>query len=153
MQAVSRIHIATRLTYASLAPLFFIPLFIAYSKISGADIMHPTDLVVIFQSYLAIILSFVGGINWGTALRAHDSAETNRIFIWSVICPLAGWITLLVPPSPFTLAFYAVLFSAQGYLDRKNFSQGLFEEWFLKLRKTSTVGVIAAVVMMIVIAS
>lgn len=58
-------------------------------------------------AYAATIASFLGGVHWGTALRAGGQAPVP--LIWGVMPQLAGWLALLLPRHAGLLACAAVL--------------------------------------------
>ncbi len=47
-------------------------------------------------AYAAIILSFVGALHWGFAMRA-EPALASGLYSWSVVPALLGWLALLLP--------------------------------------------------------
>ena len=52
-------------------------------------------------TYGAVILSFVGALHWGFAM-VHPGASgpvTGKLFIWSVVPSLLGWVALLLEPT------------------------------------------------------
>ncbi len=49
------------------------------------------------SAYAAVILSFLGGIHWGLALR--HSAPPPGLLIWGVVPSLVGWMAVLMRPS------------------------------------------------------
>ena len=48
--------------------------------------------------YGAVILSFLGGIRWGTALGMGEGEHRSMTFAVSVLPALAGWVALALPP-------------------------------------------------------
>jgi hypothetical protein len=46
--------------------------------------------------YAAVIISFLGGMHWGLAMR--HSAPPAKLFIWGVVPPLVAWPAVLMPP-------------------------------------------------------
>ncbi len=73
-----------------------IPLLLAVGGIMPfvALVISPSKTFLNYQPmimfYAAIILSFLGGINWGFAMQAED----NMLFYWSVIPALWAWFLL-----------------------------------------------------------
>ena len=47
-------------------------------------------------TYAAVILSFLGGIHWGLALR--HSAPPASLLVWGVVPSLVGWLAVLMSP-------------------------------------------------------
>lgn len=48
-------------------------------------------------AYGATILSFLGAIHWGFAMR-DASGPTARLLLWGVVPSLLGWLALLLSP-------------------------------------------------------
>lgn len=46
--------------------------------------------------YGAVILSFVGALHWGLALRGTSPAMATPLYAWSVVPSLLGWLALLL---------------------------------------------------------
>ncbi len=46
--------------------------------------------------YAAVIISFLGGIYWGLAMR--HNAPPAKLFIWGVVPALVAWPAVLMPP-------------------------------------------------------
>ncbi len=91
-----------------------------------ADGEHALALTAL-TGYGAIILSFLGGIHWGLALRNADADP--RDFIISVIPSLLAWVALLLPAIP-ALTILAACFLGQLALDWRL----RLAAWFLLLR-------------------
>ena len=87
--------------------------------------------------YGAVILSFLGGIHWGLALR--NAEADGRDFIISVIPSLLGWVALLLPATP-ALAVLAACFLGQLALDWRL----RLAPWFLLLRGLLTTVVVVS---------
>jgi Protein of unknown function (DUF3429) len=49
------------------------------------------------SAYGALIVSFLGGIHWGLAMR--QSVPSSRLLIWGVMPSLVVWPAVLMPPS------------------------------------------------------
>ena len=48
------------------------------------------------SAYAALILSFLGGIHWGLAMR--HSAPPASLLLWGVVPTLLAWMAVLMPP-------------------------------------------------------
>ena len=68
--------------------------------------------------YAAVILSFLGGVRWGFALRMADSGLQARAFALSVGPSIAAWLTLLAP-TLLGLAAMPALFLMLGIADMR----------------------------------
>ena len=94
------------------------------------------------RTYGAIILSFLGGVQWGLAIRNSDgNARTRRgltsMLTLSIVPSLIGWAGLLIDePLSFGLlisGFVLVLFT-----DVRAAKRGMAPRWYLRLRYTLT---------------
>jgi len=95
-------------------------------------------------TYSAVILSFLGGIRWGAALRP-DGVDGPSLAL-SVVPSLAGWgvaggaiILGLVAPA---LGILAVLFVAQLVWDWTGWTSGKLPQWFSRERAIATSGAV-----------
>ncbi len=78
---------STVLGFAGLIP------FAASSALVVADV-HSEFALRSLLAYGAVILSFVGAVHWGWALRGGE--QSPRAFVTSVLPSLLGWVTLLM---------------------------------------------------------
>ena len=95
-------------------------------------------------AYGAAILSFLGGVHWGLAVRSRSSRDDGKLWLTlSVIPALAGWAALLVPETPglFTLAIAAAVML---WVDIWATRVGQAPLWYPKLRIPLTCVVVAA---------
>jgi hypothetical protein len=99
-------------------------------------------LVVI---YGAIILSFLGGIRWGTAIGPYDASRQAPEFAASVMGSLAGLSAAFLPAIP-ALAMLIAGFLMQGLWDVMSVDSGRLPGWFGRLRMILTAGVVVALV-------
>jgi ABC-type transport system involved in cytochrome c biogenesis permease subunit len=79
------IKLAHRLGYAGLIP--FVGLAFQFEDETS---------VSAFMSYAAVILSFLGGIHWGVAMRDHRLAS-NTVLAVSMLPSLMAWFAMLLP--------------------------------------------------------
>lgn len=84
-------------------------------------------------AYGAVILSFLGGIRWGAALRGIGASQRRFDFAISVIPSLAGWAALLIPAIPAVSLLIAGLLM-QSLWDVTSTQEGRLPGWFAKLR-------------------
>ncbi len=99
--------------------------------------------------YGALILSFLGGIQWGSGLRGHvdQSDPTHRIAV-SVVPSLIGFTALLLPP----FAVFILLggFGGQWVYDRRHADSVDWPEWFLQLRGHLSLGAMIGLALLLV---
>lgn len=98
-------------------------------------------------AYGAVILSFLGGIRWGTTIGPYSPSRFVRDFSLSVLPALAGWISLLAPPIP-ALCLLIAAFLLQALWDVLSVERGYLPGWFGRLRMYLTAGAVAALLAM-----
>lgn len=96
-------------------------------------------------SYAAMILSFLGAVHWGLAMR--DDRHYGW-YIWSIAPALMGWATLLVFDIQIRLMALIPLFTLAWAIDRIAAKQGLIPPWYMQLRTGLTIGAIAGLALM-----
>ena len=92
--------------------------------------------------YAAAILSFLGGVRWGFALRMTDPGLQARAFALSVGPPIAAWLMLLAP-TLMGLAAMPALFLMLGLADLRMTTVGA-PPWYGRLRLPLTGLVVVA---------
>ena len=95
--------------------------------------------------YGAIILSFLGGIRWGTAIGPYDSGRQTLEFSASVLGSLAGLAAAFLPAIP-ALALLIAGFLMQGLWDVMSVDSGRLPGWFGRLRMILTAGAVVSLV-------
>lgn len=102
-------------------------------------------------AYGAVILSFLGGINWGAAIVQQQDRENAqqlpaRLF-WSIVPSLVAWFALLLQSlvnDAVALFILLVAFVLQYLSDQRAVSIGRFPAWFARLRLILTCGAVMA---------
>jgi hypothetical protein len=95
--------------------------------------------------YGAIILSFLGGIRWGTAIGPYDSGRQTLEFSASVLGSLAGLAAAFLPAIP-ALALLIAGFLMQGLWDVMSVDSGRLPSWFGRLRMILTAGAVISLI-------
>jgi Protein of unknown function (DUF3429) len=100
----------------------------------------------VLTAYSAVILSFLGGIQWGMAVNLIDSApkSARNIFFLSVVPSLLAWAMLLLPEPRSRILVAIFLFAFVWVIDALLNVQKLIPPWFFKLRSIISVIVIAS---------
>ena len=94
-------------------------------------------------AYAAIILSFLGGILWGSVLARGFTDIGNdhiRLLVISVLPSLCGWVALLAGPN-IGLPLMAVAFLFVLVVDLSSTRDGLLPPWYPRLRIPLTISV------------
>jgi len=85
-------------------------------------------------AYAALIVSFLGGIHWGLAMR--QATPSARLLAWGVVPSLLAWPMLLMPPAA-ALAGLGLALWACYAVDRRAYpAQGLGAWLGLRLQLT-----------------
>jgi len=109
------------------------------SLIAGGP-FHPTISIVILVTYAAVILSFLGGIQWGIAISVEATApkSAQRLFILSVVTALLAWGVLWLNNPVQQIGASLVILLAVWGLDGLLRVQNLIPAWFFRLRSIAT---------------
>jgi hypothetical protein len=111
--------------------------------------LHPmhTVLTDAFRVYAAVILSFLGGIRWGIALRTESARPAALVL--SVVPAAIGWLAIFAPPV-ISIGTLLLAFCAQGAWDSRTFHSGGGLIWFARIRIISTLLVAGALAIALV---
>jgi putative flippase GtrA len=82
------------------------------------------------SAYAAVIVSFLGAIHWGLAMR--QSQPSPRLFSWGVTPALIAWIAVVMPANA-GLVVHGVMLAVCYAVDRKVYPAQGVGAW-LKLR-------------------
>ena len=91
-------------------------------------------------SYAAVILSFLGGIQWGTGLSVAGSApkSSRNLLILSVVPSILACGILFIDPVSIRIYGAIGLFVAVWAVDALLRLQGLITDWFFRVRSLAT---------------
>lgn len=108
---------------------------------------HPwrATTIVLLTEYAAVVLSFLGGIRWGLAMRQAGPTRTLDMAV-TVLPPLVAWASLSVP-LPYTFPVLAAAFAAHGAWDAFAVHAGAAPGWYGTLRGMLTAVAVAALVL------
>lgn len=95
--------------------------------------------------YGALILSFLGGIRWGTALGAFATSRQSGELAASVLGSLAGLAALFIPSVP-ALTLLIAGFLMQALWDVTSVEAGRLPAWFGRLRMMLTAGAVISLI-------
>ncbi len=124
-----------------------IPFFVSAACLWLRDTIDHFEAATALVAYAAVILSFLGGINWGAALAEPDGRDLPKRLFWSIVPSLVGWTALLVQAlfnHEVALIILLVAFVLQYLSDSRAVSMGRFPVWFGRLRLILTCGVVLA---------
>lgn len=112
---------------------------------SAIPLLPPETGLKLVIVYGAIILSFLGGIRWGTAIGPYDTGRQTTEFSASVLGSLAGLAAVFLPAIP-ALALLIAGFLMQGLWDVMSVDSGRLPSWFGRLRMILTAGAVVSLV-------
>jgi hypothetical protein len=115
-----------------------LPFWFAAVNFLIGGIVSPVQALSIAVAYGAVILSFLGGIRWGTALAPIDERRRMREMTLSVIPSLVGFAAFFVPPH-LGLSLLVSGFLLQALWDVTSADQGRLPRWFGRLRIILTI--------------
>lgn len=96
--------------------------------------------------YGAVILSFLGGVQWGLAVKdVPATCVSSTRLVMSVGPSLIGWAALLVPPGP-GLFFMTVAFALVLAIDLRAARAGEAPQWYPRLRVPLSIVVMTSLV-------
>lgn len=107
--------------------------------------LPPIISLLAFNTYGAVILSFVGAIWWGLAAASGQAAPKALMFGWSVVPALIGWFATLVAPDVGVLMLsvgFVLQWLGDAWLVRRY--SGVAPAWLFPLRTILTAGVLAS---------
>jgi hypothetical protein len=105
--------------------------------------LTPGPGLQLITAYGAIILSFLGGIRWGTAIGPYDTRRQGLELSASVLGSLAGLAAIFIPPIP-ALTLLIAGFLMQALWDVTSVEAGRLPSWFGKLRMLLTAGAVVS---------
>ena len=65
----------------------------------GLGLLESTRITAALLAYGASILSFIGAIHWGLAMRGGAVLD-NKLLLWGVVPSLVAWAALLLSTAP-----------------------------------------------------
>jgi hypothetical protein len=84
------------------------------------------------SAYAAVIVSFLGGIHWGLALRQAEPPPL--LLAWGVVPALVAWLAVMMPPSA-GLVIHGIMLVACYAVDRRIYpAQGAAHWLVLRFR-------------------
>jgi steroid 5-alpha reductase family enzyme len=138
---------ARSLGLAGLIPFWACALGLALFPGAG---VAPETLLRAQVAYGAVILTFLGGVHWGVALRQAGAPSWLRL-AWGVTPSLIAWCALLLPPRN-GLGLLAFGLAIAFGVDLRTLAEGIAPDWYPRLRRILTTGALAALFLSILVA-
>ena len=126
---------ALRLGYAGLVPFVLGAVLVWLVR---ADVHAYVALAL--SAYAAVILSFLGGIHWGLAMRLD--APPPRVLWWGVVPSLVAWPAAVMPPDA-GLVVQGLMLLACYAVDRQLYPQLGAAGWLTMRFRLSAVAALA----------
>ncbi len=129
---------ALRLGYGGLVPFALGALLVWLVR----EDAHPY-VALALAAYAAVIVSFLGGIHWGLAMR-HAEPPT-RLLVWGVVPPTLAWPAVMMPPSAGLVILGAMLLVCYG-VDRRLYAEQGVAHWLTLRFRLSAVASLCCLV-------
>lgn len=138
---------ALYLGLGGLIPFFTMALAAAFLKDASQD-----KATWALGAYGAVILSFLGGVNWGVLLHDRASLKRWKPLVLSVVPSIIAWLALLLP-STYMLSLLAAAMVLQYFLDTESIRQKILPAWYGRLRLILTTGAVISLLLGLVASS
>ncbi len=106
-------RVPLRLAYAGLLPFVLGAMLVWFVRPDAHGYV-----TLLLSCYCAVILSFLGAVHWGLAMRAPDVPSAT--WIWGVSPALVAWIAVVMPPYA-GLVVHGVMLAACYLVDRRTY--------------------------------
>lgn len=97
----------------------------------GPEMLGHVALAILI--YGALILSFLGGVRWGTAMALGEEAAGT--YLLSVVPVIFGWLAALLTVPFAALLLQAAALLLQGAIDASAAERGVLPAWYGELRR------------------
>jgi len=126
---------ARRLVYAGLVPFVAGALLVWFVRPDA----HPY-VALALSSYAAVVVSFLGAIHWGIALR--EAVPPPSLFGWGVVPPLVAWLASMMPADA-GLVIHGAMLCACYAVDRRVYPRHGLAGWLTLRFRLSMVAALA----------
>jgi hypothetical protein len=105
--------------------------------------VHPY-VALALSGYAAVILSFLGGIHWGLAMRAASPAPTPWL-VWGIVPSLVAWVAVVMPPNA-GLVIHGLMLLVCYLVDRRIYPAAGAAPWLTLRFRLSAVAAVSCFV-------
>lgn len=128
-------RVANFLACAGTIPFVVAAFILLFGNMLGMGMLRPLAAQGI-TTYTAIIVSFLGGIQWGLGIATYEQQpQTARsLFTLSVVPSLLAWAMLFLPASTSRIVVAIFLVGFVWIIDSLLYLQKVIPPWFFKLR-------------------
>ncbi len=118
------------LTFAGVIPFLLLTILLYNHWVAQSKV-----LAMLF-SYAAVILTFLGGIQWGIGIVRLDAntLKFKHLFTLSILPSLAAWLLLLIDFPKLQLIGFIISFVSVLVIDTLLTLKDIMPRWFLLLR-------------------
>ncbi len=140
-------RIATILTYAGAIPFLACAAILLFGQATGLGSLGQFAGQAI-TTYAAVIVSFLGGIQWGIALATHEQQPqtAKSLFLLSVVPSLLAWAMLFLPNGSSRVVVAIFLIGFVWVIDALLHLQQVLPTWFFRLRSNISAVVMASLI-------
>jgi Protein of unknown function (DUF3429) len=125
--------VALRLGYVGLLPFV---VGVALVWLVGGNVQAHAFAALMLSCYAAVIISFLGGIHWGLAMRHETAAVPIWLYVWGVVPSLVAWVAVVMPPYA-GLVVHGVMLVTCYLVDRRTYPMLGVAPWLtLRFRLT-----------------
>jgi hypothetical protein len=114
---VSPAPLALRLGYAGVLPFV---VGAAFVWLVGGNADAHAFAALVLSCYAAVIISFLGGLHWGLAMRQSPATMPTWLYAWGVIPSLVAWVAVVMPPYA-GLVVHGVMLVTCYLVDRRTY--------------------------------
>ncbi len=147
MHTSSTQRLAFVLAYLGLLPFIGCAIVLLFGQAVGIGMYRPLALQAI-TTYAAVIVSFLGGIQWGIGVITQEQQpQTARsLFLLSIVPSLLAWAMLFLPSSGSRIIVAIFLLGFVWIIDALLHLQKVIPTWFFKLRSViSAIAIISLI--------
>ncbi len=140
-------RVATILSYAGTIPFVVCAAILLFGTAMGLGGLRQFAGQAI-TTYAAVIVSFLGGIQWGVALATyeHQPQTAKSLFLLSVVPSLLAWAMLFLPNGSSRVIVAIFLVGFVWVIDALLHLQQVLPTWFFRLRSIVSAVVIASLI-------
>lgn len=126
-----------------------LPFVAAAAVIIAGPVEHQALALQAMTTYAAVILSFLGGVQWGigVSINANAPRSAQTLFVLAIVPALLAWALLFVAQPNARVLVAIFLFGFVWVVDALLCLQKLIPPWFFRLRCIVSAIVIASLLM------
>jgi hypothetical protein len=145
-------RVATILTYAGTIPFVACAAILLFGPAMGLGGLRQFAGQAI-TTYAAVIVSFLGGIQWGIAIATHQQQPqtAKSLFLLSVVPSLLAWAMLFLPNDSSRVVVAIFLVGFIWIIDALLHLQQVLPTWFFRLRSIVSAVVMASLIAVLLV--